>query len=175
MWLGEQVTERGIGNGISLIIFSGIVVSIPAGLSQLMDMVRTDEFTRLEVILLFGLIVGVVGAVHGCLRAAAAWWLSTRLAAPCCLRYVACVSRLRTAACTRVTLAEARSSISPTACTASRSVGWSESDDDAHLSGNEEEMRERMLRREEQRELAAVTARAATIVSRRLRKVKSNF
>jgi preprotein translocase subunit SecY len=63
MWLGEQVTERGIGNGISLIIFSGIVVSIPAGLSQLVDMVRTDEFTPLEVILLFALIVGVVGAV----------------------------------------------------------------------------------------------------------------
>ena len=63
MWLGEQVTERGIGNGISLIIFSGIVVSIPSGLSQLVDMVRTDEFTPLEVILLFGLIVGVVGAV----------------------------------------------------------------------------------------------------------------
>jgi preprotein translocase subunit SecY len=63
MWLGEQVTERGIGNGISLIIFSGIVVSIPSGLSQLADMVRTDEFTPLEVILLFGLIVAVVGGV----------------------------------------------------------------------------------------------------------------
>jgi len=63
MWLGEQVTERGIGNGISLIIFSGIVVSIPSGLSQLVDMVRTDEFTPLEVILLFGLIVAVVGGV----------------------------------------------------------------------------------------------------------------
>ena len=63
MWLGEQVTERGIGNGISLIIFSGIVVSIPSGLSQLIDMVRTDQFTPLEVILLFGLIVVVVGVV----------------------------------------------------------------------------------------------------------------
>jgi preprotein translocase subunit SecY len=63
MWLGEQVTERGIGNGISLIIFSGIVVSIPSGLSQLVDMVRTDEFTPLEVILLFALIVAVIGAV----------------------------------------------------------------------------------------------------------------
>ena len=63
MWLGEQVTERGIGNGISLIIFSGIIVSIPSGLSQLADMVRTDEFTPLEVILLLALIVGVVGAV----------------------------------------------------------------------------------------------------------------
>jgi len=63
MWLGEQVTERGIGNGISLIIFSGIVVSIPSGLSQLLDMVRTDEFTPLEVILLFAMIIAVVGVV----------------------------------------------------------------------------------------------------------------
>lgn len=63
MWLGEQVTERGIGNGISLIIFSGIVVSIPSGLSQLVDMVRTDEFTPLEVIILFAMIVVVVGVV----------------------------------------------------------------------------------------------------------------
>ena len=35
MWLGEQITERGIGNGISLVIFSGIIVAIPSGLTQL--------------------------------------------------------------------------------------------------------------------------------------------
>ncbi len=63
MWLGEQVTERGIGNGISLIIFSGIVVSIPSGLSQLVDMVRTDEFTPLEVLVLMAMIVVVIGVV----------------------------------------------------------------------------------------------------------------
>ena len=56
MWLGEQVTERGIGNGISLIIFSGIVVGLPSGLSNVMDLVRTGEFSILTVIVL-GLIV----------------------------------------------------------------------------------------------------------------------
>ena len=63
MWLGEQVTERGIGNGISLIIFSGIIVRIPSGLGQMMDLIRTDQFTPLEAILLLGLVVLVVGAV----------------------------------------------------------------------------------------------------------------
>jgi preprotein translocase subunit SecY len=56
MWLGEQVTERGIGNGISLIIFSSIVVGLPSGLSNVMDLVRTGEFSILTVIVL-GLIV----------------------------------------------------------------------------------------------------------------------
>ena len=56
MWLGEQVTERGIGNGISLIIFSGIVVGLPSGLSNVLDLVRTDQFSILQVIFL-GLIV----------------------------------------------------------------------------------------------------------------------
>ena len=63
MWLGEQVTERGIGNGISLIIFSGIIVRIPSGLGQMMDLIRTDQFTPLEAILLIGLVVVVVGGV----------------------------------------------------------------------------------------------------------------
>jgi preprotein translocase subunit SecY len=63
MWLGEQVTERGIGNGISLIIFSGIIVSIPSAISNLVDMIRTDQFTPLEAILLFGFMIVVIGAV----------------------------------------------------------------------------------------------------------------
>ncbi|MAI24760.1 MAG: preprotein translocase subunit SecY [Spirochaeta sp.] len=63
MWLGEQVTERGIGNGISLIIFSGIVVSIPSGLSNLLDMIRTDQFTPLEAILVLAFALVVVAAV----------------------------------------------------------------------------------------------------------------
>ena len=63
MWLGEQVTERGIGNGISLIIFSGIIVRIPSGLSQMMDLIRTDQFTPLEAILLVLLIGVVLGGV----------------------------------------------------------------------------------------------------------------
>ncbi len=51
MWLGEQITERGIGNGISLVIFSGIIVSIPSGISQLVELIRTDQFSILEALL----------------------------------------------------------------------------------------------------------------------------
>ena len=58
MWLGEQVTERGIGNGISLIIFSGIIVGLPSGISNVIDLVRTDQFSILEVIFLGVIIVG---------------------------------------------------------------------------------------------------------------------
>jgi len=63
MWLGEQVTERGIGNGISLIIFAGIIVSIPAAISNLIDMIRTDQFTPLEAILLAAFAMVVIGLV----------------------------------------------------------------------------------------------------------------
>jgi preprotein translocase subunit SecY len=63
MWLGEQVTERGIGNGISLIIFSGIVVGLPAGISRLVQLIRTDQFSPLEAILLGLFLVAVIGGV----------------------------------------------------------------------------------------------------------------
>ncbi|MDJ0865140.1 MAG: preprotein translocase subunit SecY [Myxococcota bacterium] len=63
MWLGEQITERGIGNGISLVIFSSIIVSIPSGLASLMEMVRTEQFTLLGAILLLLFAVGVTGIV----------------------------------------------------------------------------------------------------------------
>ena len=63
MWLGEQVTERGIGNGISLIIFSGIIVRIPSGLAQMADLIRTDQFSPLEAILLLLLVFVVLGGV----------------------------------------------------------------------------------------------------------------
>ena len=63
MWLGEQITERGIGNGISLIIFAGIVVRIPSGLGQLVELIRTDQFTLLGAILLLAFMVFVVGFV----------------------------------------------------------------------------------------------------------------
>ncbi len=63
MWLGEQVTERGIGNGISLIIFSGIVVGLPSGLSRVLDLIRTDQFSILQVILLGAIVVGAIAFV----------------------------------------------------------------------------------------------------------------
>ena len=50
MWLGEQITERGIGNGISLIIFAGIVAGMPAAIAQSVSLMQADElkmFTRI--------------------------------------------------------------------------------------------------------------------------------
>ncbi len=63
MWLGEQVTERGIGNGISLVIFSGIIVSLPSALSQTVDLVRTDQMSPLQVIVIGAIAVGIIFAV----------------------------------------------------------------------------------------------------------------
>ncbi len=63
MWLGEQVTERGIGNGISLIIFSGIVVGLPSGVSNVFDLVRTGEFEILNVIFLGAVVVAAIAFV----------------------------------------------------------------------------------------------------------------
>ena len=60
MWLGEQVTERGIGNGISLVIFSGIIVGIPSGISRIADMIRTDQLTPLELIVFVAGAAGVI-------------------------------------------------------------------------------------------------------------------
>jgi len=69
MWLGEQITERGIGNGISLVIFSGIVVSIPSALASLMELIRTDQFTLLGALMLMAFSVLVTGFVVYCERA----------------------------------------------------------------------------------------------------------
>jgi preprotein translocase subunit SecY len=63
MWLGEQVTERGIGNGISLIIFSGIVIGIPSGAVQLASMIRTDQFNPLQAIFLGGFMIALIAGV----------------------------------------------------------------------------------------------------------------
>jgi preprotein translocase subunit SecY len=63
MWLGEQINERGIGNGISLVIFAGIVTSIPSALGNVWDMVRTDQLSPLAVILLFAFMIAVVGVI----------------------------------------------------------------------------------------------------------------
>ena len=52
VWLGEQVTERGIGNGISLIIFAGIVAGLPAALGGTLELARTGTFSPIGVLLL---------------------------------------------------------------------------------------------------------------------------
>ncbi len=63
MWLGEQINERGIGNGISLVIFAGIVVSIPSASSMLFDLVRTDQTTPIGAILLLVFMIAVVAVI----------------------------------------------------------------------------------------------------------------
>jgi len=63
MWLGEQITERGIGNGISLIIFAGIVANIPSAISSTIEFVREGELSVLVVVLIMILMIAVVAAV----------------------------------------------------------------------------------------------------------------
>jgi len=60
MWLGEQITERGIGNGISLIIFAGIVSGLPGAIGGTMEMASTGEISPGMVLVLFLLTIGVV-------------------------------------------------------------------------------------------------------------------
>jgi len=63
MWVGEQVTERGIGNGISLIIFGGIVAGLPSAVGSTLELARTGEFSPFTVLGLFGMSLAVTGAV----------------------------------------------------------------------------------------------------------------
>jgi preprotein translocase subunit SecY len=63
MWLGEQVTERGIGNGISIIIFSGIVAGLPRAVGGSLELARTGELQPLTVLFIFALVVVVTGLV----------------------------------------------------------------------------------------------------------------
>jgi preprotein translocase subunit SecY len=61
MWLGEQITSRGVGNGISLIIFAGIVAELPSAMGQLFTMSYDQgQFTALELIALLLLVVGSI-------------------------------------------------------------------------------------------------------------------
>jgi preprotein translocase subunit SecY len=63
MWLGEQITERGIGNGTSLIIFAGIVCDLPDAVVSVYDLYRMGDLNALQVLLLGGFIVGVIAAI----------------------------------------------------------------------------------------------------------------
>lgn len=63
MWIGEQITQRGIGNGISLIIFAGIVSGIPSAISGTVNLVNTGELSFLSVIGMLGIIFITVGAI----------------------------------------------------------------------------------------------------------------
>jgi preprotein translocase subunit SecY len=66
MWLGEQITERGVGNGMSLLIFAGIVVGLPRGVADLIDKVRTNAwgaFTAPAMIMLVAVMVLIVAFI----------------------------------------------------------------------------------------------------------------
>jgi preprotein translocase subunit SecY len=60
MWLGEQITERGIGNGISLIIFAGIVVRLPSAIFGLFEQIRTNNLSLLTLLFVLVFMVGII-------------------------------------------------------------------------------------------------------------------
>jgi len=63
MWLGEQITARGVGNGISLIIFAGIVAALPRGVIQMLELARTGAMSAFSLVLIVALAIGVVLAI----------------------------------------------------------------------------------------------------------------
>jgi preprotein translocase subunit SecY len=63
MWLGEQISERGIGNGISLIIFAGIVVGLVPGVGNTMEGLKTGDMNPLKLIFIMGLILVVIAFI----------------------------------------------------------------------------------------------------------------
>jgi preprotein translocase subunit SecY len=63
MWLGEQITERGVGNGMSLLIFAGIVVGLPSAVLTTFDQMRTGQISLLRIVFLMVMMVAVVAAI----------------------------------------------------------------------------------------------------------------
>jgi preprotein translocase subunit SecY len=63
MWLGEQITERGIGNGISLIIFAGIVTGLPDALARLWSVQEMGDVSAFGILLIAGMVLGVIAAI----------------------------------------------------------------------------------------------------------------
>lgn len=63
MWLGEQITERGIGNGISLIIFAGIVAGFPAAIGRTLEQVREGQLQFVALLLIILAVFAVIGVV----------------------------------------------------------------------------------------------------------------
>ncbi len=63
MWLGEQITERGVGNGISIIIFAGIISGLPSAIGGTLELARTGELSSFVVIILFFMAIAVTAFV----------------------------------------------------------------------------------------------------------------
>ena len=64
MWLGEQITSRGVGNGISLIIFSGIVAELPTALAGTLELGRTGALSSILIVLLFVMAAAVIAFIE---------------------------------------------------------------------------------------------------------------
>jgi preprotein translocase subunit SecY len=63
MWLGEQITERGVGNGMSLLIFAGIIVGFPRGILQTFDQMQTGQISLFRIFFLLVMMVAVIAAI----------------------------------------------------------------------------------------------------------------
>lgn len=63
MWLGEQITTRGVGNGISLIIFAGIVAELPRAIVGTLELGRQGRFSFIELLALFAMVIAVIGFI----------------------------------------------------------------------------------------------------------------
>src|SRR5436853_7393350 len=63
MWLGDEIAERGIGNGMSLIIFSGIVVNFPRSVIQTIEQIRTGQLGLLSMLILMVVMAFIVAAL----------------------------------------------------------------------------------------------------------------
>jgi len=63
MWLGEQITERGIGNGMSLLIFTGIVVNLPQAIFEIVNKVQTGDWSFIQVLIILLMMIAVVGFI----------------------------------------------------------------------------------------------------------------
>jgi preprotein translocase subunit SecY len=63
MWLGEQITERGVGNGISLLIFAGIVATFPAGIRDIISLRGTGDFDTFTMILIIAIALATIAAI----------------------------------------------------------------------------------------------------------------
>lgn len=63
MWLGEQITQRGIGNGVSLIIFAGIVAGLPSAIAQTLELGRTGVLSTLMILFIIVVVIGLVALI----------------------------------------------------------------------------------------------------------------
>jgi preprotein translocase subunit SecY len=63
MWLGEQITSRGVGNGVSLLIFAGIVANLPTGIMQLLTVMQTGQMSPVGGVAIVGVAIGAILAI----------------------------------------------------------------------------------------------------------------